>query len=81
MPTFKVEFQVTPTHQYRDVDADDRDRAIAKVVEDESANGEVSVTRCVELPSEVNPTDKQTHAAHAKKEEQARKEEQAHAKR
>jgi hypothetical protein len=49
MPLFKVEYQVTPPHQYRDIEANDRDQAIAMLVEEESANGEVSVTRCSEI--------------------------------
>jgi hypothetical protein len=49
MPTFKVEFRVKSPHQTRDVDADSRDQAIATVVQEESANGEVSISRAVEV--------------------------------
>jgi hypothetical protein len=54
---FRVEFTTTPPLKTQDVDADTRDHAIAAIVEQEKPNGEVAVTRCVELAPEVEPSE------------------------
>lgn len=55
MPTFKVEYQVTPPAQTKDVDADTREHAVDQVVQDETPNGEVAISRVAEVVAEVEP--------------------------
>ena len=74
MPTFKVEYQITPPHQTRDVDAKSPEEAISKVVIDGSADSStVSVTRCIQLiesGTEGAASAGATPAAHAAKKEE-----------
>lgn len=57
MPDYRVEFTVTPPLQTADISGvDTREHAIDQVVTDNSANGQVLITRCVEIPPEVAPS-------------------------
>lgn len=49
MPTFKVEYFVIAPAQTEDVEAEDSNQAIAKLVADKSSGGEVQVTRTTQL--------------------------------